>query len=233
MPISFTQVTSAGDPLPNNRAVLYFPSIPEVLDGSDLMLRHTVVSMPPMQIGHIIIKQLGWSLAFAGLRTQQNNFNVEFVETIDAPVVKTLTRWQDICAGFQTHVAKLKSDYAVNCQCVAYDSTGTSALVTTLYNVWPMTVNYGQYSEDTGPSMVNVDFSVDCIDIEDVIFNERDFEFATQTAGTPPLWYSSNNLGNSNRQAGINMGSFNVSQNVVSQLGLTSLNVGTILGGYF
>lgn len=232
MPITYTQVESAGDPLPNNRAVLYFPQIPDVLNGNDLTLRHTTVSMPPIQIGQVIVKQLGYSIAFAGIRTQQNTFNVEFVETTGAPVTKTLLRWSDIAAGFKSQLGKLKADYAVNCQCIAYDSTGATALVTTLYNVWPINVTYGQYTEDSGPSMVSVDFSVDCIDVTDVIFNAQDIEFGTQSAGTPALWYTSTNSANSNRQGGLNAGAFNVSANVAQQLGLTSSNVGTILGGF-
>ena len=165
MAISFTEVVSTGDALPNDRHELRFPNIVDVTDGKAFTLRHTTVTLPPLQVGQIIVKQLGWSLAFAGLRTQQNSFTVEFVETVNAPVIKNLVKWQDICAGFRTHLAKMKSDYAVKTVCRALDTTGNASLIVELLNTWPMNVTYGQFSEESSAARVQCEFSVDGIDI--------------------------------------------------------------------
>jgi hypothetical protein len=231
MPFTYTEIAATGDVLANNRHTLYLPSLPDVIEGKELTLRHTSVTMPTLNIGHIIVKQLGWSLAFAGIRTQENTFNVEFVETQGAPVIKALTKWQDICAGFKTHLSRRKSDYAVNCECKAYDTVGETALIVKMYNVWPVTVTYGQYSEESGPSMVQVVFSVDAIDITDVVYADQDFEKSLPTSrSNPDLWYESRSgVGFSSG----NVGNFNMFDSVVKQLGINSNNVQSVLGRYF
>jgi len=232
MPISFTEVESTGDALPNNRHVLFFPSIAGVTEGKTFTLRHTTVTLPPMQVGQIIVKQLGWSVAFAGIRTQQNTFTVDFVETNDAPVIKSLARWQDICSGFKTHLAKLKSDYAVKAQCRALDTTGKQALIVDLYNVWPVNITYGQYTEESTASVVNVEFSVDAIDIVGVQAADNDYQRSISTSqAAPSLWYQSRSGGQFPTM--FNDAPFRVAENVVKQLGLTQTNLTSIMNRFF
>ncbi|QIG74765.1 putative tail tube protein [Rhizobium phage RHph_I42] len=232
MPISFTEVAAAGDVLPNNRHTLYFPAIPDVMDGHELTVRHSNVSLPPLGVGQIIVKMLGWSVGFAGIRTQINTFTVEFVETVDAPVVKGLAQWQDICAGFKSHLAKMKKDYAVNPRCVAADTTGKLALTVDLMNVWPVNITYGQFTEDSGAAMVTAEFSVDAIDIVGLDFTEGDFEMATENSkASPSLWYQSRTP--TSVQSGLNKAPFQASEQAIRQLGLQNPTSTAVLGKFF
>jgi hypothetical protein len=231
MAISFTEVSSTGDALPNDRHELKFPNIAGVMEGNGLTLRHTTVSLPPIQIGQIVVKQLGWSLSFAGLRVQQNTFSVEFVETVDAPVIKSLFKWQDICAGIKTHQAKMKSDYAVKAQCRALDTTGKAALIVDLLNVWPVNVTYGQFSEESSAARVQCEFSVDAVDVVGLEFNNTDFSRSVSASqGSPTLSYASTS-GASFSSGSI--GSFNIYDSVLKQLGINSSNVSSVLSRFF
>lgn len=240
MSISYTEVASSGDPLPNNRHTLYFPDLPSIVTGKDLTLRHTNVSMPPLQVGQIIVKQLGWSLAFAGLRTQQNTFTCEFVETYDAKVIRQLAQWQDICSGMRSHLARLKTDCAVKAQCIAYDTTNKKALTVNLFNVWPMNITWGQFAEESTASLVNVDFSVDAIEFAQVTTTDQDFELPSSASAnnsaplSAPLWYQSQSGADQVGGNGtINFGSYSVSDQVVRSLGLTPQNVPQGLQNFF
>lgn len=232
MAISYNEVVAAGDILPNNRHTLYFPAIPDVMNGHDFTVRHSTVTMPNLSVGQIIVKMMGWSVAFAGIRSQINTFNVEFYETVDSPMVKGLAQWQDICAGFKSHLAKMKKDYAVNARCVAADTTGKVSLTVDMHNVWPVNITYGQYSEESGPAMIQVEFSIDAVDIVGLDFTEGDFEMATQNSKTTPtLWYQSRTP--TNLQSGLNPGPFNASDQVIKQLGLANPTSTAVLGKFF
>ncbi len=231
MAISYTEIVAAGDALPNDRHELKFPDVTGVTEGKIFTIRHTTVALPPIQIGQIIVKQLGWSLAFAGLRTQQNTFSVEFVETVDAPVIKNLVKWQDICAGFKTHLAKMKADYAVKAQCRALDTTGKLALIVDLINVWPVNVTFGQFSEESSAAHVQCEFSVDAIDVIGLEYNTDDFSRSVSSSQSSPVLAYDSNAGSSFSSGSI--GSFNIYESVARQLGITSSNVNSILSRFF
>lgn len=192
MPFTFTQIAATGDPLPANRHILQFPSLPGSLDGQALTLRHTTVTLPPLQIGQILLKLAGWPISFAGIRVMQNTFSAEFIETKGSPVVKTLVAWSDKCAGFRTHRSLSKKQYAVNSQCIACDTAGKKALIVDLLSVWPMSVTFGNYVEESSPVHVSVEFSLDAMDIKEVEYNEQDFTSGSLSAANTS--YSGNSL---------------------------------------
>lgn len=235
MPFKFTDVVAAGDVLPNNRHTLYFPVLPNGINGKELTLRHGTVSLPPWEVGQIIVKMYGWSLAFAGRRNNTNTFTADFVETTDAPVVKALLGWQGMCAGFKQPIGSPKAKYAVNCKFTAADTTGKSAIIGTMYNVWPVTVQISDFEENTDALHINATFSVDCVDIEDVTSNETALSLGTLTsvshyAASAASMSSVVNLGNTVSTA---VTGVNIAQSVVSALNLTSSSVRSILDSYF
>lgn len=193
MPITFTEVVAAGDILPANRHVLSFPTLPTTADGRILEIRHAEVTLPQFQVGQVQTRVLGYAIAFSGIRMMTNTFTANFYDTTGSPVVKTLTAWQDRCAGLKTHRAQLKAKYAVNSKLVAYDTTGKSSLHIKLINVWPINITYGNFTEDSSPQHIEVEFSVDAMDIEGVTFNTDDFELAGSVTNTDPK--SSINVG--------------------------------------
>lgn len=172
MPFTFYQVAAAGDAFPQDRHILYFPTLPSGAGGNTLTLRHTTVNMPPWEVGQIIVKTMGWSLAFAGRRNNPNAFQCSFLETTDAPVIKTLYAWQAIAAGTQQAGGQLKAQYAVNCKLVAADTTGKYGLTCKMYNVWPQNITPGGFDESSGAWHHEVTFSVDAVDIEEVNTHE-------------------------------------------------------------
>lgn len=182
MPLTFTQITAAGDPLSLNRHLLQFPTLPGGLDGQELTLRHTTVSLPPMTVGQLKATLWGWNLSFSGLRTFQNTFSVSFVETSKAPVIRTLVTWQDKAAGFKTHYSEKKNIYAINAKCYAYDTTGKKALSVGLLNVWPLSVTVAEFGEESGPVTVQAEFSVDALDFTEYELSERDFELGSNVS---------------------------------------------------
>lgn len=221
MPISFTEVAGAGDVLPNNRHLLSFPTLPGGSDGRILELRHTEVTLPQFQVGQVQARIFGHPVAFAGLRLLTNTFSAGFVDTTGSPLVKALVKWQNQCAGMLTHRAKLKAQYSVNAKCVAHDTTGTKSLHVNLLNVWPINITFGNFSEDSSPQHIEVEFSVDAMDIDDLQFNTDDFS----TVGV------SSSVEN---RPSINMGSFTVSQQVINKMGnVSSTGVVGLMSAFF
>jgi len=173
MAFTFNQVAAAGDVLPHNRHSLIFPNLPNGGNGYDLSIRNTTVSFTPWEVGQIIVKMYGWSVAFAGRRNNPNTFSCAFLETTDAPVIKTLLGWQSACSGFKKPNGLLKSKYAVKAKLYVYDTAGNKAFTVILYNVWPQSITFSDIQEDSGAAEVTVNFSIDAMDIESLNFSEQ------------------------------------------------------------
>lgn len=183
MTLSFSEAASIGDVLSTDKHLLYFPEIPGVGDGKPLTLRHGTVTIPPIDVAQVIVQLFGWPIAFAGRRTLTNAFEVDFVETNDAPVIKMLAAWQDSCAGLKSASGVLKSEYAVDCEFKVKDTTGKAAVTFTLINVWPKTINTSEYNEDSGAMHISCEFSFDGLDLKDVTVTESSFGASSISPG--------------------------------------------------
>ena len=171
--ITFSQVASIGDVMSSDRHTLYFPQLPSGGDSNTLTLRHTTVTLPPWEVGQIIVKMYGWSIAFPGRRNNPNTFNVNFVETTDAPVIKALLSWQAMASGINEPTGSMKSQVAVQAKLVAADTTGKYALTCKLFNVWPQSIQVGGFEESSNAWTHDVTFSIDAVDIDGLTTHEE------------------------------------------------------------
>lgn len=232
MGITYSEVTQYGDIMPNFRHLLRFPNLSGVFDGNLFTVLHGNVTLPPLQVGQVTVKLLGWSVSFAGGRIQQPTFTVDLYEVENAPVVKSLAKWQDICSGFKSPLAKLKTDYAINPTCYAQDTTGKYALEVKLINVWPITITYGSFTEDSAPMQIQVEFSIDAVDIVGVATTSGDFETATQNSQSAPrLWYESTS--GAQFQQAIDPSSFQLSDKIARGLGINGNSPSQVMGKFF
>lgn len=165
MPITFEQINAIPDPLPNNRHELRFPSIANS-DGYALTLRHSVVSLPAATLGQIRVRILGHSVAFAGGVAHDNIMSVSFTEDSEGTVLRALISWLEVARNRDTASGGLKSEYAADGQLLLHDTMGNIVHRLTLHNMWPMSVNYPEMGEETGPATVEVQFSVDAVSLE-------------------------------------------------------------------
>ena len=166
MALDFNVIAGLDDVLTTDRHLLYFPSLPTGVDGKDLTLRHAEVSIPPFKTAKIPVNVFGWPVAFAGRREFETTFSVSFHETVNSPVIRSLYGWQNICSGFKTAAGQPKDEYAVDCKFKIKDTTGKSAIVLKLHNVWPETINFPEFGEETTAWHSDVEFSCDGIDLE-------------------------------------------------------------------
>lgn len=165
MPISFEQINAIPDPLPNNRHELRFPSI-NGADGYDLTLRHGHVTLPAATYGQIRVSMFGHKVAFAGNVAHDNTLSVTFTEDSQGTVLQALIAWQQLARNVETGTGGLKQEYAANGELYMYDTMGNKVLTFILFNMWPMVVNYPDMGEETGPAQVEVQFSVDAVDLK-------------------------------------------------------------------
>lgn len=165
MPISFEQINSIPDILPNNRHELRFPTISDS-DGYQLTLRHGHVTLPQASIGQVQVKLLGHRVAFAGGMAHENSMTVTFLEDSAGTVLQALIAWMEIARNRNTGGGGLKSEYAANGTLYMHDTNGDKVHTFTLFNMWPMAVSYPDMGEESGPSEVEVTFSVDAVDLE-------------------------------------------------------------------
>ena len=164
MPITFSQINALPDALATDRHELVFPSIQDV-DGYELTLRHTTVTLPAIGIAQIRVKYLGYPIAFRGGDTFDNVLNVSFQETVDGAVAKALLAWSQVARNRNTGEGGLKSEYSANGQFTIYDTTGSPSLKFVAYNMWPFMVTYPNWSEESGTAHIDVQFSVDAVDL--------------------------------------------------------------------
>jgi len=223
MAFSFEQTVSIGDILPNNKYSLYFPTLPNGVEGKTLTLRNAGVSLPTAEVGQIVVKTFGWGIAFAGRRSPVNTFSATFVETLNSPTMHSLYGWQDMCSGFKSSLGSKKSEYAVNVKLVVKDNTGKYALECKLHNVWPKSITLDALAEDSSALEVSVDFSLDAVDLIDL--DVADAKMSDLQTGFAPI-----------KDTTYSGASFSATPNGMSsraQNPLTALNVGGLLAGSF
>lgn len=182
MPINFSQINGLADTLANDRFTVFFPALPGG-DSTLLSLRNTDITLPPYEVAQILVKILGWSLAFAGRRVNTNSFTLGFYEDVNAAILQQLTAWQELAAGFVKAEARMKIDYAVDIELKVYDTTGRTCMVFRMNNCWPMRVNIPAWADDaTQPAKVEVDMSVDSVDLIGVGDETANVIFAENTS---------------------------------------------------
>jgi len=215
MPISFEQINSIPDTLPNNRHEVMFPSI-QNSDGYALTLRHGHVTLPAATLGQVKVKFLGHSIAFAGTLATENSVTVSFLEDSEGTVLQALTAWMQIARNRETYEGGLKSEYAANGEVYMYDTRGEKVHTFVLYNMWPMVITYPDMVEESGPAEVEVQFSVDAVDLkakEDSYAKHQTGKNSTQGSGDGYAYYSSPtsvDFGKSISNIGIDGSSFDV-----------------------
>ena len=164
MPVTFSQINALPDVLSTDRHELVFPTITDI-DGYELTLRHTTVTLPATQIGQVRFKYLGFPIARRGGDAFDNILNVSFNETVDGVVTRCLTAWQQVARNRETGAGGLVSEYAANGQFTIYDTVGEPVLKFVAYNMWPMIITHPNWSEESGAAHIDVQFSVDALDL--------------------------------------------------------------------
>lgn len=229
MPFTFNEVASVGDVLPNNRHTVWFPALPNGVSGKTLTLRHGTLSLPPWEVGQIIVNLYGWSVAFAGRRQQQNTFTLDFVETTGGVSLKTLLGWQSFAAGFKQPLGYPSATYAVTAAFKAADTTGAYALVGKMYGVWPMTIQTGDFEENTDALHISTTFSVNAIDIDDLVTAEQARSLSTSTFLSSGLSLGSTNLAVPSTV----MSGVNIAQKMVEKMNASGLSVQSLVSSFF
>lgn len=172
MVMTFNDMRGVPDILSVDKQVLYFTNVPggDSSSGRSLTLRHSDASFPPQEIGQVVAKPNGWSRAFAGRRVQTNSMSVAFHEDRNGTSSNILIKWMNECSGCIKAGGKLSAEYATSVELKAEDTMGKNALIWRINKVWPMRVQPSPYSGDaSSPMKVDVDFSVDSMDLIGVI----------------------------------------------------------------
>lgn len=166
MPVEFSEVDAVPDILATDRFSLYFPTIADA-DGYDLLIRNVSVQLPTESIGHIKKRYLGHPIGFAGGVTTDNQITCEFYEDRAATITKAFTSWMKIIRDKHSRNGGLRREYSANGKLKAYDTVGKAAIVYTLYNMFPVSMQHPDYGEGSSPAKVSVVFNVDAVDIDD------------------------------------------------------------------
>lgn len=173
MPITFNQINAQPDIISSERYMALFPKLPGGVTSDTLTVLNCEVTIPPFETAQIIVKIMGWSLAFAGRRVQQNTLSMGFFENINGSVHYSLLSWQKSCHGFLNATGMYKKDYAVDIELRVYDTTGTVSMSFRVNNAWPMRVTPPPLTEGAQPYRVDTDFSVDSVDFLAVVDEEQ------------------------------------------------------------
>jgi hypothetical protein len=182
MAIGFKDVQGVSDILNVDKQVIYFPNIPGngSAAGDALTIRHSDASFPPAEIGQVIVKLQGWSRAFAGRRVVTNTMSVSFYEDKHGTASLAIQKWMNVCSGVLKAGGKLSNDYAVNAELKAEDTVGNPAIIYRINKMWPMRMQIPPYTSDaSAPMKIEVDFSVDSMDIVGIVDSDGNAQIAS------------------------------------------------------
>lgn len=151
------------DMLDSNAQALIFPSMPFVpgFDAQGLTIRCTGFAPPATALGQIRLAMWNQIRAFRGPRDIGNRFTVGIYETAGSPTLNSLHGWVDLCAKPENDDGLLQEEYSATVRLEQYDAKGLVAYYYELLGVWPMAVSPPQQTDHSGPSRVEVTFSVD------------------------------------------------------------------------
>lgn len=162
MPISFSTLNNLPDVLGEFRHLWVFADVPGVATHL-LQCYNSRVAFPDFAVGHIQVKVLGHSVGFAGGLQFENIISATFYENVQGAMVQSLLRWQARCRDPETGLSLPKRDYARNGTLALYDTAGKSVLEFATLNVFPVTIQVPEVSEQSGPAEVQVQFNVDAL----------------------------------------------------------------------
>ena len=168
-PFSLDDVLGLPDVLSTDRHSLIFPSIPGALGfdvSKSLTIREMSVSFPAIRLAQVRVQMYGFSSSFRGLADQDNTFQVSFYEDTGGNTLDTLLSWLNVCHNRLTGESGRKTTYAAQAEFHAFDTTGRSAYIFNLVNIWPVSIEIPQAdSTSTQHAMVSTTFAVDFIDL--------------------------------------------------------------------
>lgn len=176
MTITFNQLNSLTDILPNNRHILYFPSVLG-LQGRDLTLNNTQVTIPTYGTAHIRVKLLGHSIGFSGGIDFDNSLICSFYERSKGEVLRNLTTWLNASRNMETGARLPKSQMAANGTLDVINTIGEAAFSVELINVFPIQITWPELAHSSnGPTEFQTTFNVDGVKYTDgVVSNVKDF----------------------------------------------------------
>lgn len=163
-PVTFTEIDRMPDVLSTNRHKIVFPDVPG-MSGEPLTLRNTSVTLPTTSIAQIPVRYLGTQVSFKGGSTSEHVLGTEFYETSDGAVLNGLNSWMNVVHNKKTTGGGYKVEYARRAELHVFDTTGVATHIFSLLGVWPMSVSYPQFGQDSGPFQVTAQFSVDAVDL--------------------------------------------------------------------
>lgn len=165
MPISFTELNSIPDILASYRHTLFFPQL-EGVDNQMLTFTKATISLPQMAVGHIQARILGHSIGFRGGLSFENIISVSILEVSNGANTRSLTNWHNMVRNRADGTSKLKAEYAKDGILEIYNTVGSPAMIFKLYNMFPVVIQYPEFSEQSIPAEYQVQFNTDYVELE-------------------------------------------------------------------
>ncbi len=161
---SLVEILSLPDVLLQDNFDMYFTYSPVLSETEvrDLRLRCMSTSMPGRTMEAAQVMVFGYTVNFAGRNTTTQTFTVNYVETRNLVVNRTLKRWTDLCRSKITGHGVSKQYYAGRAIIVLYSEGGAVAGELELINVWPETIPEVQLDgSSTGIIQLSASFKFD------------------------------------------------------------------------
>ncbi len=166
MPITFEENDSLPDVLDASRFEIRFGAIPGGADGYQLGLRHGTGTFPAAAVAQVPVKfPGGHTRRFRGGSTTDGTWTLIFFD--DSFVSKAFAKWAQFVRNSKTSKSKLKSEYAIDVEAVWSDTKGEDALVYTIKNIFPISVEKPNTSENSAAVQFTVTFSLDSMDLKE------------------------------------------------------------------
>lgn len=164
-PWTYGDFDAVPDIVASNMFSIMFPTITGI-DGYELSISATSVQLPVSSIGQIVVFYLGHPVAFRGNKSSEHVVTVEFFENADGTVLHSLKQWEWYVRAVQDGTGGFKEHYAKEGYMYAFDTTGAVVHKFVMKNMWPMAINYPQFSQDSAPMQISAQFSVDDVELD-------------------------------------------------------------------
>lgn len=167
MPVIFSQVNSIPDFIASNRHQLSFPSV-RGIDGNALMLRHSEITLPNVNVAHIRVRLFRSPVGFRGGTSFSNVLTVSFFEDSKGTSFNNLNQWMTLVRNPKTGTGGLKSEYASDANLRVFDTMGKVVYNFQLLNIFPLDITMFELGEDSSAAKISVQFNVDAVDVLNV-----------------------------------------------------------------
>lgn len=158
---SLRDYQSVGDHLITADWYMLIPYIPGATDPRSMSYKINTTALPGTQIEQVASEIGARKFNFAGRRVYSGSWSATLIETANGSSRSDLINWMNLARPYATGAGSYKSQYAVTAEVRVYDAANRIAVLSTVYGLWPMSLDDANLDQASSVLQYNIQFSFD------------------------------------------------------------------------